>query len=306
MARKPRLLVVKYSYPEGFQERLKKDARQAGVEVDFCRWQEIVIDTASTTPEQVISVNKKRIDSYDLIYIRSIMDRYYEFTQLVNVASSLGIIVVDKNIAWGNRVNDLKVQQITQAAMNGIPVPRTLFATDTSLVAMADRLGSWPLVLKVMGLHKGQGVFLVQDKKEVRRLMDKFIATHESKNFLLQELINYEADYRIFVVGNKVLGAIERIPQGTDFRANVSRGGQAKAIKKLPAKLENLAIRVTKKLGFDIAGVDFMEDGHGNYYFLEANRAPGYAGLEEATGINVQVEILKYLKDLIQNKHAES
>ncbi|MEJ2348139.1 MAG: hypothetical protein P8Y17_03015 [Patescibacteria group bacterium] len=129
--------------------------------------------------------------------------------------------------------------------------------------------------------------------------MDKFIKERLSKNFMLQEIIDYVADYRILVVGNKVLGAIQRIPKSGEFRANVSRGGGAKAVQKIPPRLEKLAIKATKMLDLDIAGVDFMEDKKGNYLLTEVNRAPGYEGFQKATNINVRVEILKYLKSLI-------
>ena len=51
----------------------------------------------------------------------------------------------------------------------------------------------------------------------------------------------------------------------------------------------------------DISGVDFMEDKNGNYLLTEVKRAPQYEGLMQATGIDIRVEIIKYLKELVTN-----
>jgi RimK family alpha-L-glutamate ligase len=302
MAKRKKILIAKYFYPKGFKEQFLREARKLTLDVDFARWDQLIFDTASTGLENAVLVNKRRLTEYDLIYIRSIMNCYYEFTQLVNAASALGVRVVDKALKEGSRVNDLKAQQIARAHQAGIPVPRTIYATDTTLMSQATKFGTWPIVLKAMGLHRGQGVFLVKDKSHARRIMDKFIESKESKNFLLQEPIDYTADYRVLVIGNKALGAIQRIPQAGEFRANVSRGGEAKCVKKLPPKLENSALKMAQLLNFEIAGVDFMQDSSGRFFFLEANRAPGYEGFKQATGVKVEREILKYLKYLIDHQ----
>lgn len=277
-------------------------ADNAGLDIEFARWEDLLIDTSKENPEEVLTMNGKKITEYSLIYVRTIKTRYYEMAILATYASHFGVRVVDKCLSDGNRISDAKIYQILHSHMHDVKVPRTVYGTDTSLVDQADLFGTWPLVFKVMGLHRGQGVFLVNSKEEIRKLMDQFMETKESKNFILQEVIKYIADYRIFVIGNNVLGAIQRIPSKGEFRANVSRGGTAKAIENLNPKLAKMAVDAAKAMKLDIAGVDFLEDADGNYYLLEINRAPQYKGFTQATGINVREEVFKYFKKIIDEK----
>src|SRR3989344_1664054 len=297
----PKILIARYSTPQTFMDEYNEAAKEVGVDIDYAMWEEIVVDTKAKDLKELLKVKGKPLGNYDLVYVRTVQDKYYELTQLVNVATALGIRVVDKNLSHGSRVGDLKIHQITQAAINGIPVPRTIYATDTTLLDKSDEFNSWPLVLKVMGFHRGQGVMLVENKKEIRAKMDSFLQTKESKNFLLQEVIDYVADYRIFVIGERVVGGIQRIPQKGEFRANIARGGTAKEIKEIPDKLRDLALKACRVMELDISGVDFMEDKNGNYLLTEVNRAPQYEGLMQATGIDIRVEIIKYLKELVTN-----
>lgn len=301
MKTRPKVLMVEYM-AGALKKEFEAAADKAGLDIEFARFENILVDTSKSDPTDILTVNGKKITEYDLIYVRTINKRYYEMAILATYASQHGVRVVDKCLSTGNRITDAKIYQILHAALHDVRVPRTVYGTDTALADKADLFGGFPLVFKVMGLHRGQGVFLVNSKGEIRKLMDQFMETHESKNFILQEVIDYVADYRIFVVGDQVLGAIQRIPSKGEFRANVSRGGSAKAIKDLNPSLEKMALDSAKAMGLDIAGVDFLEDKDGNYFLLEINRAPQYKGFVAATGIDVRGEVFRYFKKLIDAK----
>jgi RimK family alpha-L-glutamate ligase len=91
-------------------------------------------------------------------------------------------------------------------------------------------------------------------------------------------------DYRVFVVGGRVLGAIERRADG--WRTNIARGGLAVAAR-LPEAWAALAVRAAAAVGAEYAGVDLIQARDGTTYVLEVNGIPGWQGLQEATGIDV-------------------
>jgi RimK family alpha-L-glutamate ligase len=103
--------------------------------------------------------------------------------------------------------------------------------------------------------------------------------------FYLQRTIEHDGrDIRAFVVGGRVLGAIERRAEG--WRTNLARGGTAVAVR-LSEEWAGLAVRAAAAVGAEYAGVDLLPARDGQVYVLEVNGIPGWQGLQEATGVDV-------------------
>ena len=81
-----------------------------------------------------------------------------------------------------------------------------------------------------------------------------------------------------------------------DFRSNISNGGRGSLYQ--PSKeFVNLAIKATKALGLDFAGVDVMFGTDGPI-LCEVNSNPQFASTLAATGVN----LADYIADYILNK----
>jgi glutathione synthase/RimK-type ligase-like ATP-grasp enzyme len=103
-------------------------------------------------------------------------------------------------------------------------------------------------------------------------------------------------DVRAFVVGDRVIGAIERSAPG--WRTNVARGGRARAID-LPPEWCAMALCAARAVGAEYAGVDLLPAEDGTVYVLEVNGIPGWRGLQEATSIDVAAAIVDHLLGVI-------
>jgi ribosomal protein S6--L-glutamate ligase len=101
-------------------------------------------------------------------------------------------------------------------------------------------------------------------------------------------------DIRVFVVGGRVIGAIERMAPAGEWRTNVSRGGSVRPFE-LPAAWGQLALRATAAVGADYAGVDLLPSRNGTVFVLEVNGIPGWKGLQQATGVDVSGAIVEHL-----------
>jgi ribosomal protein S6--L-glutamate ligase len=101
-------------------------------------------------------------------------------------------------------------------------------------------------------------------------------------------------DVRVFVIGGRVLGAIERRAPAGEWRTNVSNGGSAKPFD-LPSAWEGLAVRAAAAVGADYAGVDLLPSRDGDVFVLEVNGIPGWQGLQQATGLDVAGAIVDHL-----------
>jgi tetrahydromethanopterin:alpha-L-glutamate ligase len=99
-------------------------------------------------------------------------------------------------------------------------------------------------------------------------------------------------DIRAFVVGGRVLAAIERRSDG--WRTNLSRGGTAQAIP-LPDAWSAMAVRAAAAVGAEYAGVDLLPARDGSVYVLEVNGIPGWEGLQAATGLDVAGAVIDQL-----------
>jgi ribosomal protein S6--L-glutamate ligase len=114
---------------------------------------------------------------------------------------------------------------------------------------------------------------------------------------IFQEFIDYEKDIRLFVLGDNVVGAMRRIPSGSDFRANFSLGGTVEVFE-APEDMKKLAVQAAKACNLQMSGVDVLIDKKGGYWILEANRTPGLAGISQALGFNVAEKLVDYILTL--------
>jgi ribosomal protein S6--L-glutamate ligase len=109
---------------------------------------------------------------------------------------------------------------------------------------------------------------------------------------MVQEYISESGgkDTRVFVVGSKVIAAMERSAQAEEFRSNVELGGETRPVE-VSDRYAQIAIASTKALGLEVSGVDIIETKKGPAV-LEVNGNPGFKALEAATGVNVAEAIV--------------
>src|SRR5258708_27236700 len=166
----------------------------------------------------------------------------------------------------------------------GLPTPETVVCEGideamTAVRAMLGRLrpGDGGVVIKPIFGSMGHGIVRVSDPDVALRIVQQLDQLRPV--FYLQRAIDSGGrDVRAFVVGGRVLGAIEREAASGDWRANVSRGGTARSFV-LPQAWEVLAIRAAAAVGADYAGVDLLPSGDG-VFVLEVNGIPGWQGLQ--------------------------
>jgi ribosomal protein S6--L-glutamate ligase len=101
-------------------------------------------------------------------------------------------------------------------------------------------------------------------------------------------------DIRVFVVGKRVVAAIELNPSGKDFRSNIHLKGHGRPIT-LNKEQENLAVRSSRALGLEISGTDIIMDADDSMKVIEVNYSPGFRGLETFTGVDIASHIIQYL-----------
>ena len=181
----------------------------------------------------------------------------------------------------------------------GVKIPRTFIAPKTFeglnynnrafLDKVIKEIG-FPMVIKEAYGSFGEQVYLANDQESANKIIDAI----GYKDFLIQEYISSSKgkDVRINVVGNQAIVSMLR-ENDNDFRSNISSGGHGSIYQPAPEFID-LALKASKALGLDFAGVDVMF-GKDGPILCEVNSNPQFASTLKATGVNLADYIADYI-----------
>jgi ribosomal protein S6--L-glutamate ligase len=187
-----------------------------------------------------------------------------------------------------------KLRTLQLLARENIDLPTTVFGDNPDDTAdLLAMLGDPPHVIKLNEGAQGQGVLLAEKRSAARGMIEAFRGLYA--NFLVQEFIAEAkgADLRCFVVGGRVVAAMQRQAPEGDFRANLHRGGVAMAVQLSTTEVDT-AIRAAHVMGLEVAGVDLLRARRGPLV-LEVNSSPGLEGIEAASGVDVAGAVIEHV-----------
>ncbi|ACL17645.1 alpha-L-glutamate ligase, RimK family [Methanosphaerula palustris E1-9c] len=144
-----------------------------------------------------------------------------------------------------------------------IRTPETFFSASRRDAAVFIRLQGKVVYKPVYGFD-GNGVRLITSEDQL-----------EDGPYYLQEYVPNDRDFRVFVIGDEAVGAIER--RSDHLTHNIHQGGTAKAVPVDP-EMASIAIAATEAVNADYAGVDLLLDQDG-YTVLEVNGTPNWHGM---------------------------
>ena len=122
---------------------------------------------------------------------------------------------------------------------------------------------------------------------------------------LVQEFIEESAgtDLRCFVVGEKVVAAMERRAAKGEFRANIHLGGTGHKVKITPEE-RKISVAAAKVCGLKVCGVDIIRS-HEGPRVLEVNASPGLEGVEGATKKDIAGLMIEHIEKQVAKKKAK-
>ena len=271
--------------------KLIETAKQAGIELELHDPRQIEIIVTQDDRKSVL-LDDKITKLPDFIFPRMGATTSYFALAVIRHLERLGVYSVNSSEAI-EKVKDKLFQM--QILAEKFPVPKTImvkFPVNADIVA--KKLG-FPVIIKTLSGSQGSGVILSHDAQSFEDLGNLIQITNPNAEIILQEFISSSKgrDLRVFVIGNRVVGCMERYATDDSFKANFSRGGGVRAFEVTP-EIEQLALSVTSELGLEISGVDllFGEDG---YMICKVNSSPGFKGMEQATGKDVAQELIDYI-----------
>ena len=251
-----------------------------------------------------ISAKKASIfnrDGSEIIDIDAVIPRIgasitFYGTAVVRQFETMGVFTLNSSTAISRSRDKLRSLQIM--ARKRINMPITGFAhSNLNKVDLINMVGGIPIIVKLLEGTQGKGVMIAESKKAAGSLINTF--NDLNTDILVQEFIKEAGgmDIRCFVIGDKVVAAMKRQAKEDEFRSNIHLGGLASEIK-ITSEERQIAIKATKSLGLNVAGVDIIRSDRGPLV-LEVNSSPGLEGIENMTKKDIATKIIRFIEKKI-------
>ncbi len=276
-------------------QRLKEAALHRGHEVKIINTLRCYMNVSSEKPS--VHYMGKELTKYDAVIPRIGSSITFYGAAVVRQFEMMGVFSLNSSIAITRSRDKFRAMQLL--ARKGFNLPTTGFAhSPDDIDDLTTMVGGAPVIIKLIEGTQGIGVVLAETKKAAESVIQAFLGL--KANIVVQEFIEESKgrDIRCFVIGNKVVAAMQREARPGDFRSNVHRGGSAKVIK-ITKEEREIAIRAVKVMGLNVAGVDLLRSKRGALV-IEVNSSPGLEGIEKNTNKDIADLVIEFIE-----KHAK-
>lgn len=282
--------------------RLLEAAINKGHQARILHIQDISLALSTHRPSLYAS-NEDITDAFDVVIPR------------LNVScSDYGINVIQQFICSQTYVSETpdalrlgrdKLKCLQYLLAQGLPFPTTCISYKPEGFNQLIKHTGMPVVVKLIDSTEGVGVFVAKTEKELTNLTSTF--ARFGANYVTQSFVHEAAgnDIRAFVIGDKVVAAMERCSADGDFRANVSLGATARPCV-LTAQEKEIVLAATQAIGINVAGVDLIRSKNGPL-LLEINVSPDFTGkygIEAVTGFDIAGSIIDFIVQRTQPYYA--
>lgn len=231
-------------------------------------------------------------------------DHNYFSLAVARQLERMGVLIYNNAATIENVRDKLHTHQIL--AESGLPTPDTMLAKFPVDIDLIESTIGFPVVVKTLNGALGIGVFLIENQKAFKELMELVGQTNPNIQLIFQKFVSASSgrDLRLFTVDGEVIASMERRAKDGDFKANYSSGGSVHFYD-ADEKCVELALRTVKALDIQIGGIDLLFTDEGGYTICEANTFPGFKGLEQASGVNVAGKILESMQKKLAERNAQ-
>ncbi len=222
---------------------------------------------------------------------------------LIKQFENLGVTVINKELPVMRAKNKLRTLQVL--LKNNVPVPKTFVITHSEyLDEIINQIGSFPMILKSVSGSHGRGVSIVESRRGLKSVVEMLTKdASAAQPLLVQEYVKESSgkDVRVFIVGKKIVGAMERIAQRRgEFRSNFHLGGRVR-VAEMTEREKRVSFDAIAACDLDFAGVDVIRTNEGPK-ILEVNSNPGLEGISLATQRDIAGAIIDYSVKVYKRK----
>ncbi|QDU76262.1 Ribosomal protein S6 modification protein [Bremerella volcania] len=287
-ARLPRIGVLANEDSWYFQDLQRAAIGKAQVQrLEFSALQSRIGGRESISADAVLS------DNFDAVIVRSMPPGSLE--QVVFRMDALaglerqGVLIINPPKSMELAID--KYLSLSKLSAAGYRVPQThVCQTWQDAMDAFEELGPSVVVKPIFG-GEGRGIMRVEDADLAHRVF-KTLQQMDQIIYLQKFVPHPGYDLRVLVLGEMTWGM--RRTSADSWRTNLSRGASASA-ESIPDEVAQVALDAVKTLDLSIAGLDFLPDGVGGWYLLEANAVPGWKGLAKACDVDIAAKLIDYV-----------
>jgi ribosomal protein S6--L-glutamate ligase len=271
--------------------RIMEAGAKRGHDMHFINMSQCYMNVAKNKP--AVYYKGEALRKFDAVIPRIKPSMTFYGTAVTRQFEMMGVYCLNESVAITRSRDKLRTLQLL--SRKGVDMPVTGFAhSPQNTKDLIKMVGGAPLIVKLLEGTQGVGVVLAETDKAAESVINAFKSL--KANILVQEYVKEAKgkDIRCFVIGKKVVGAMERTAAPGEFRANVHLGASVH-ITKLSKEERQLAIKAAKVLGLRCAGVDMVRTKSGPKV-LEVNSSPGLEGIEEATKRDIAGDIIDFIE----------
>ena len=215
---------------------------------------------------------------------------------VVNHLQLLGRPVLNGALAIGLARNKMRVLQLLSAS--GVPVPRTVMASDPSgLREMARAVGGLPVLVKLLRGNERAGVIVCETPQALGSALEAIQRLGQDTIVQQYVRVGRGGDLRVFVVGGRVVAALRRRARTGRLRRTLGQGARYEKASPSPAA-ERTAVEAARVIGLEVCAVDLL-DAAGAPRVFEVHSSPGIREAEEACGVDVAGAIVERAVELV-------
>lgn len=213
------------------------------------------------------------------------------------------------NSAYSIAVTDDKMATHIALVDSGIRMPVTVSAPlmyrgddDGRFVSKLLSIIQFPIIIKECHGSFGSQVYYAECIEELTELRTKLInIPHVYQEFVSS---SFGRDVRLIVVGGNVIAAMER-RNTKNFKSNIEQGGEGYAlnIKDLDERFIQTAVKATRILGLDYAGIDLLYGTDGEPILCEVNSNAYFNKISEVTGVDIPEIYVNHIMETLQIKN---
>lgn len=238
-------------------------------------------------------VNHRKLDllDYDIYLFRTILPS--ENDEAVTLAKYLkqnGKIVID-NYLVDECLNDYEIfEKLSQESIPTINRIRT-----SGIKTARDVLMEFPHPILIKPLDESKERYTVSED-----WTDSYdiVRTEKTKRFEIQELLNSEVYFRVYVVGNEIAGVLKKYVLEKDLRLNYAPKTRSE-VYEITEQIKQIAIKSTSCLKYEIATID-MAYKNEDLVVLNIERAPKFKLFNKLFERKFEEIVIDYLEDKVK------
>ncbi len=243
------------------------------------------------------------VSELDVLFLRSPPPLQHDVMQLLSSVEDKVFII---NSLRGQLLGSSKLYTLNFQDV----IPKSHVSRDPfRLRKVIDDFGG-AMVMKPLRSFGGRGVIKVssKDPENLNSLIDFYLRSDEPyprrEPIMVQEYleaVHTEGDVRIMMLNGQYLGSYCRMPDDTDFRANISAGGSALAHQMTPME-ENICSLIGDRLvqdGLFFVGIDVIG---GKLVEINCVSPGGLPRINKLNGLQLEIPVIDFIEEQVSTK----